>query len=225
MDTNVSAELTLPHATAGLRPIGRHLVYKMRAGQKRGGGLRLRSSPASAEEGQFLARLAPALKAKTVYEIGPPVGAFSTFFERAIGTDGMLVTFEATAPPYSSVDVERLDDLVKTGTCSLPDFMRIDVGGAELDVVRGAAGTICRCHPAMYITMYGTDTEEKMALQREMHELLHGWGYEIEDLAGRNAFGAQMHVERILCTHPAVPSHILFLGFAPRAEATISVIS
>lgn len=225
MDRNVSAELALPHAAAGLRPIGRHLVYKIRAGQKGDGGLSVRSSQASAEEEQFLARLGPALKAKAVYEIGPAVGAFSTFFERAIGADGMLVTFEATAPPYSSVDVERLDDFVKTGTCSLPDFVRIDVGGGELGVVRGAGGTIRRCHPAIYIAMYGANPEEKMATQREMHELLHGWGYEIEDLAGRNAFGAQTHVERILCTHPAVPSHILFLGFAPRADATISVIS
>ncbi len=177
------------------------------------------------EEEQFLARLTFALKGKTVYDIGPSTSAFSTFFERAIGPDGTLVTFEPNPRSHCSVEVERLDDFVKSGACAAPDFMRIDVGGAELGVVRGAAGTIRRCHPAMYIAMHGATPEEKMALQREMHELLHGWGYEIEDLAGRNALGAETHVERILCTHPAVPSHILFLGFAPRAEATISVIS
>jgi FkbM family methyltransferase len=119
----------------------------------------------------------------------------------------------------ATVNIERLDDLMKARAFKAPDFLKIDTEGAELEVVRGAEDTIRQYHPAMYIEMHGADMKQKMALQRDLHELLHSWGYEIEDLAGHNAFGSKTHVGHILCTHPAVRSHIMFLGFAPRVDA------
>lgn len=123
----------------------------------------------------------------------------------------------------TTVNIERLDDMMKVRAFKAPDFMKIDTEGAELDVVRGAEETIRKHHPAMYIEMHGADMKQKMALQRDMHQLLHSWGYDIEDLTGHDVFGSETHVGHILCTHPAVRSHIMYLGFAPREDAMAKV--
>ena len=43
------------------------------------------------------------------------------------------------------VDVRRLDDLIAVDEVPHPISMKIDVQGAELDVLRGASGLLRRC--------------------------------------------------------------------------------
>jgi FkbM family methyltransferase len=61
--------------------------------------------------------------------------------------------------------VFRLDDLNLS-----PDFVKIDIQGWELKVLRGARETILRCHPVLV-------TEKNRHNERETRQYLEGLGY------------------------------------------------
>jgi FkbM family methyltransferase len=52
--------------------------------------------------------------------------------------------------------VRRLDDLVTDGVIEPPDFVKIDVEGAEVEVVEGAKETLIRYRPTLIIELHGT---------------------------------------------------------------------
>lgn len=54
------------------------------------------------------------------------------------------------------VQVRRLDDLVIDGVTPPPDFVKIDVEGAEIEVIEGARETLARYHPTLIIELHGT---------------------------------------------------------------------
>lgn len=70
------------------------------------------------------------------------------------------------------VDVARLDDYDLN-----PDFIKIDVEGAELWVLLGAEDTIKRCHPGILVEYTSLNTKQ-FGYDREcIMELLRSWGY------------------------------------------------
>lgn len=69
------------------------------------------------------------------------------------------------------VTLQRLDDAL-AGLAEQPAFLKIDVEGHELDVLRGAMGVIRRCHPAMVIEI-GEDRDRAGELRRLLGE--HGY--------------------------------------------------
>jgi FkbM family methyltransferase len=69
------------------------------------------------------------------------------------------------------VNVMSLDDLVSNGTLPLPNCIKIDVEGAELEVLFGAQETIARSQPILFVSFHG------QALQEQCSELLQSWGY------------------------------------------------
>ena len=56
-----------------------------------------------------------------------------------------------------SVPVRRLDDLLAEPGSTPPDLVKIDVEGAETDVLRGAAQTLAKVRPILLIELHGTN--------------------------------------------------------------------
>jgi FkbM family methyltransferase len=54
------------------------------------------------------------------------------------------------------VAVRRLDDLLSDGAIPPPDFVKIDVEGAEVEVIEGAQKTLTRHRPTLIIELHGT---------------------------------------------------------------------
>lgn len=69
------------------------------------------------------------------------------------------------------VRCESLDELVGSGGLPLPDFVKIDVEGAELDVLHGGAALLQRHRPAMLLSTHGARMHEQCCA------LLREWGY------------------------------------------------
>ena len=72
------------------------------------------------------------------------------------------------------VETTTIDDLLARGGLPAPDVIKIDVEGAELDVIRGAGKTLSRHRPTIICEAHGT-----MPL---LYELLRAEGYEIDVL-------------------------------------------
>jgi FkbM family methyltransferase len=75
-------------------------------------------------------------------------------------TWGKLKDVGTAAPDKYLTDIKvivrRLDDLVIEGAIPPPDFVKIDVEGAEVEVVEGAIETLSRHGPALIIELHGT---------------------------------------------------------------------
>ena len=87
------------------------------------------------------------------------------------------------------VQVERLDDCLPEGY--QPDFIKIDVEGAERDVFAGAVATISRCRPHI-VFEHGRAAGNYGARPEEIHDLLAGQaGLEIHDIDGNGPLSRQ----------------------------------
>ncbi len=84
----------------------------------------------------------------------------------------------AEAGKFSEIDVEqrRLDDLVQRGEIERPDFVKLDVEGAELHVLRGARETLARARPVIAAELHTA------ANAVECTWFLYNLGYETEIL-------------------------------------------
>ncbi|EAW36173.1 FkbM family methyltransferase [Lyngbya sp. PCC 8106] len=121
-----------------------------------------------------------------------------TLFQKAVsnyGGQGELLLAEypgghtlATAgtPPdlkgAITVELVCIDDLVTQHILEPPSVVKIDVEGAELEVLQGMAATIQQYHP---IILYEVDdaTPQKLAEKRTpIQNFLQGYGYQIQPL-------------------------------------------
>jgi len=75
--------------------------------------------------------------------------------------------------------VERLDDLVAPLDLPAPDFVKIDVEGFELDVLRGARGTLARYGPDLMVEIHGANHALKAQRVEAISELLQPLGYRL----------------------------------------------
>ena len=86
-------------------------------------------------------------------------------------------------------EVLKLDDFVKDHAIPLPDFMKIDVEGAEIKVLRGGQGTIARSRPKILFEVseglwekQGTSHEEAQAFFESIDYRLFLHGKEVRRL-------------------------------------------
>jgi len=71
-----------------------------------------------------------------------------------------------------TVPTATLDSLVEAGKVLPPDYVKMDIEGAELQALHGAARTFQRFHPVLFLATHGKDIE------KECRHLLESWGYE-----------------------------------------------
>jgi FkbM family methyltransferase len=94
-----------------------------------------------------------------------------------------------------AVDTVRIDDLIDSGHLTPPTLVKIDVEGAECDVIQGMVRTIDIYRPRI---IYETDAERRedaMEKEREIHEFLSARNYEIRRL--EDSYGDYFSLENI----------------------------
>jgi hypothetical protein len=72
-----------------------------------------------------------------------------------------------------------LDHLLELGQIPVPDFIRMDIGGAEFAALCGAKALLSRAHPTIFLTTHGE------SLQRECCAFLELLGYRLEPVDGK----------------------------------------
>jgi FkbM family methyltransferase len=84
------------------------------------------------------------------------------------------------------VPIETIDHLVAAGLPE-PDFVKIDVEGLEIDVLRGMWALLTRRHPTLYIEIHGADMDQKFANATAVVELLWLAGYSVRHVESGTA--------------------------------------
>jgi len=111
----------------------------------------------------------------TVIEAAVSEHSGTAFFDPDISTSKGHIAREGQL----EVRLVCIDELVRSGEIPLPDVMKIDVEGAEAEVLRGALQTLQACHPLLYL-----DTHQREAHEQTV-EILKSLGYTITCLDGK----------------------------------------
>src|SRR5665213_2616745 len=96
------------------------------------------------------------------------------------------MSFDSLAPGTASIDTNiaagALHETIELRTLDgeeglkLPDLIKIDVEGFELEVLNGAGATLVR-KPALFLEMHGADPEDKRRRVGKIVQHLWGMGY------------------------------------------------
>jgi FkbM family methyltransferase len=105
-------------------------------------------------------------------------------------------------PAKGRVRVTTLDQDIEERGLPAPTFVKIDVEGFELDVLRGATQTLARARPSLFIEIHGETLAGKQRNAAAVVEYLHQAGYgpiqHIESATevspGRSDIAAQGHL-------------------------------
>ena len=91
----------------------------------------------------------------------------------------------------TTVATATLDSLVESGRIAPPNFIKMDIEGAELLALQGSSQVFQRFHPILFLATHGAGVET------ECRELLRKWGYDLKEIGGkssdRNELLAKIH--------------------------------
>jgi len=85
--------------------------------------------------------------------------------------------YGTTAERSERVPTERLDDLVRTAGFDRVDVIKMDVEGAEMLALRGAAETLRRFHPVLLLEVSDRTLQHQGSSSREVLDFLAREGY------------------------------------------------
>lgn len=94
--------------------------------------------------------------------------------------------FQARAPSKGRIEIasSRIDSLIETGEILPPRIIKIDVEGAELEVLRGAGATLGSSRPVLFLEAHSAALEEACRAELAIH------GYRVHRL-GAEAGGEE----------------------------------
>jgi FkbM family methyltransferase len=78
------------------------------------------------------------------------------------------------------VPTATLDSLIDEGKVLPPDYVKMDIEGAELMALRGASRTFQRFRPVLFLATHGREVEA------ECRSLLELWGYDCRDMKSKS---------------------------------------
>lgn len=73
-----------------------------------------------------------------------------------------------------------LDALIQSGEIEVPHYIKMDVEGAEVQVLEGAQTLLSKNHPTIFLATHGDD------LQRQCCEMLSSLGYKLQSITERD---------------------------------------
>jgi FkbM family methyltransferase len=110
------------------------------------------------------------------------VGASGGHAHMASSFGGLTASFVDTgAPGATAVAVVSLDEEVAAGRLPPPDFVKIDVEGAEALVLAGMTHVLESNRPVVLVELHG---DKASPLRREVDALLGKAGYEADEIEG-----------------------------------------
>jgi FkbM family methyltransferase len=111
------------------------------------------------------------------------------------GWSGFVARPSPAGGPVDMIKVrcERLDDALADGV--EPAFVKIDVEGAELEVLRGAAETLRRHRPLVAFEHGAGSADHYGTTPEDVHDFLTGMGYSILGLDGDGPYSRERFAE------------------------------
>lgn len=76
------------------------------------------------------------------------------------------------------IQITSLDEDIAEQGLPSPDFVKIDIEGAELAALQGARQTLLACHPQLFLEMHGETMNLKRKKVAELVEYLNDLGYQ-----------------------------------------------
>lgn len=112
-----------------------------------------------------------------------------TVVEAAVSEQNCITFFEEGSNSHTGrlsqrgcleIKAVSLDDLVSKGEIPPPDYMKIDVEGAELLVLSGAKSLLTNYYPTIFLATHGTE------VHRQCCKLLKSNGYKLQSINNNN---------------------------------------
>ena len=113
-----------------------------------------------------------------------------TVIEAAVSDKSGLVPFDEGSDSSSGhigsvvgklqVQVFALDDLISAGKLPAPDYIKMDIEGAEALALAGAESMLAKTHPTIFLATHGFTVHQKCC------QMLQSLNYQLKPLDGRN---------------------------------------
>jgi len=124
---------------------------------------------------------------RVVFDLGSHAGFYTLLASSLVGPKGKVVAFEPMPQNLAylkegklQVKTVSLDELIARGELPVPDYLKIDVEGAEMNVFTGAKSLLSTAHPTIFLATHGDD------IHKQCCQFLTSLGYEIQPIGAKN---------------------------------------